>query len=286
MKRIILWSSIALTLSASAISCAKADKLGEKVSALENKVAALEESVGQLNSNAMVLHRASSGSYFLKEVSRHDYGYALEFTDGTVCDVFFGAQAPTKDPLLSIGEDGQWLVSMDGGKEYLPVDGSSNAFSKDGQAPQFRVLDGQWQISVDGGASWDVMPGSPSEAVSFFRSVSYDDAEGVLTLVLSDGKQVSVSLAAPCTLEIEEYQSGDAIRCGESGKVMYYLTMDGVSEIIPRLPSGWTLEVNDNWMTITVSDTAAKGEQTVSLILVSEEGLVTQMDLKFTVVSE
>jgi len=286
MRRIILWSSILLTLSAFALSCAKVDKVGDRISALEKEVAAIEESVGQLNSNALVLQMAASGSYFLKEVSRHDYGYALEFTDGTVCDVFFGAEAPTKDPLLSIGADGQWLVSMDGGKEYLPIDGAPNAFSQKGTAPQFRVLDGQWQISVDKGISWSVMQGSPSEAMSFFRSVVYDDAEGMLTLVLSDGKEVSVSFASPCSLEIEKYRSGDVIRSGESGKVMYHLNMSGVSQIIPRLPSGWTLGINDYWMTITVSDTAAKGEQTVSLIIVSEEGLVTQMDLKFTVVSE
>ena len=286
MRRIILWSSIALTLSAFALSCAKADKLGDRVSALEKEVAALEESAGQLNSNALAIQMIASGSHFLKEVSRHDYGYALEFTDGTVCDVFFGAEAPTKDPLLSIGEDGQWLVSMDGGSEYLPIDGASNAFSKDGSAPQFRVRDGQWQISVDDGASWELMSGSPSEAASFFRSVVYDDAKGMMTLVLSDGREVSVSLAAPCSLDIEKYQSGDKIGYGESGRVMYHFEMDGVSEIIPRLPSGWTLGINDNWMTITVSDTVAEGEYVVVLILVSEEGLVTQMDLKFTVVSE
>lgn len=190
MKRIILWSSIALTLSAFAVSCAKADKLGDRVSVLEEEVAALEESVGKFNSNAEALHKASAGSYFLKDVVRHDYGYDLEFTDGTSCKVFFGKDAPSKDPLLSIDETGRWLVSMDGGKEYFPIEGASNAFTQDGLTPQFRVRDGLWQVSADGGLTWSDMPGTPASALSFFRSVVYDEAKGVLTLVLNDGKEV------------------------------------------------------------------------------------------------
>ena len=64
---------------------------------LEEEVAALEESVGKFNSNAEALRKASAGSYFLKDVVRHDYGYDLEFTDGTSCKVFFGKEAPSKE---------------------------------------------------------------------------------------------------------------------------------------------------------------------------------------------
>ena len=284
MKRIILWSSLALTLSAFALSCAKADKLDDRVSGLEKEVAALEESVGRFNSNAHALHLVSSGSRFLKEVVRHDYGYALEFTDGTSCKVFFGSEAPSKDPLLSIDEDGSWLVSMDGGKEFLPIEGASNAHAQDGLTPQFRVQDGLWQVSTDGGLSWVSMPGNPSSVLSFFRSVVYDEAKGVLTLVLGDGKEVSVCIAAPCSMEITGYQAGDVVRPGNAYR--YDIKAADVAEVIPRLPSGWTLEIRNDIMTISVPSSAQAGEAVLTLILVSDKGLVTQKSLLFTIVLE
>ena len=284
MKRIILWSSLALTLSAFALSCAKADKLDDRVSGLEKEVAALEESVGRFNSNAHALHLVSSGSRFLKEVVRHDYGYALEFTDGTSCKVFFGSEAPSTDPLLSIDEDGRWLVSMDGGKEFLPIEGASNAHAQDGLTPQFRVQDGLWQVSTDGGLSWVSMPGNPSSVLSFFRSVVYDEAKGVLTLVLGDGKEVSVCIAAPCSMEITGYQAGDVVRPGNTYR--YDIKAADVAEVIPRLPSGWTLEIKNDIMTISVPSSAQAGEAVLTLILVSDKGLVTQKSLLFTIVLE
>ncbi len=284
MKRIILRSSLALTLSAFALSCAKADKLDNRVSGLEKEVAALEESVGRFNSNAHALHMVSSGSRFLKEVVRHDYGYALEFTDGTSCKVFFGSEAPSTDPLLSIDEDGRWLVSMDGGKEFLPIEGASNAHAQDGLTPQFRVQDGLWQVSTDGGLSWVSMPGNPSSVLSFFRSVVYDEAKGVLTLVLGDGKEVSVCIAAPCSMEITGYQAGDVVRPGNAYR--YDIKAADVAEVIPRLPSGWTLEIRNDIMTISVPSSAQAGEAVLTLILVSDKGLVTQKSLLFTIVLE
>ena len=284
MKRIILWSSLALTLSAFALSCAKADKLDDRVSGLEKEVAALEESVGRFNSNAHALHLVSSGSRFLKEVVRHDYGYSLQFTDGTSCKVFFGSDAPSKDPLLSIDEDGSWLVSMDGGKEFLPIEGASNAYAQDGLTPQFRVQDGLWQVSTDGGLSWVSMPGNPSSVLSFFRSVVYDEAKGVLTLVLGDGKEVSVCIAAPCSMEITGYQAGDVVRPGNTYR--YDIKAADVAEVIPRLPSGWTLEIRNDIMTISVPSSAQAGEAVLTLILVSDKGLVTQKSLLFTIVLE
>lgn len=284
MKRIILWSSLALTLSAFVLSCAKADKLGERVSELEKDVAALEESVGRFNSNVQALHLASSGSYFLKEVVRNDFGYALEFTDGSSCKVFFGADAPSKDPLLSIDENGTWLVSMDGGKEYLPIEGASNAYAQDGITPQFRVLDNKWQVSCDGGHTWSDMHGSPSSVLSFFRSVAYDEAKGILTLILSDGKEVSVSIATPCSLEIDGYQAGSAVQPGNS--YQYNIKANDVAEVIPRLPSGWTLDIKNDILTISVPSSAEAGDATLTLILVSDKGLVTQQTLLFTIVLE
>lgn len=284
MKRIILWSSLALTLSAFALSCAKADKLDDRVSELEKEVAALEESVGRFNSNAHALHLVSSGSRFLKEVVRHDYGYSLQFTDGTSCKVFFGSDAPSKDPILSIDEDGRWMVSMDGGKEFLPIEGASNAHAQDGLTPQFRVQDGLWQVSTDAGLSWVSMPGNPSSVLSFFRSVVYDEAKGVLTLVLGDGKEVSVCIAAPCSMEITGYQAGDVVRPGNTYR--YDIKAADVAEVIPRLPSGWTLEIKNDIMTISVPSSAQAGEAVLTLILVSDKGLVTQKSLLFTIVLE
>ena len=284
MKRIILWSSLALTLSAFALSCAKADKLDDRVSGLEKEVAALEESVGRFNSNAHALHLVSSGSRFLKEVVRHDYGYSLQFTDGTSCKVFFGSDAPSKDPILSIDEEGRWMVSMDGGKEFLPIEGASNAYAQDGLTPQFRVQDGLWQVSTDAGLSWVSMPGNPSSVLSFFRSVVYDEAKGVLTLVLGDGKEVSVCIAAPCSMEITGYQAGDVVRPGNTYR--YDIKAADVAEVIPRLPSGWTLEIRNDIMTISVPSSAQAGEAVLTLILVSDKGLVTQKSLLFTIVLE
>ena len=284
MKRIILWSNLVVSLSALVLSCAKADKLDNRVSELETEVAALEESVGRFNSNAHALHMVSSGSRFIKEVVRYDYGYTLEFTDGTSCKVFFGSEAPSKDPMLSIDEHGRWLVSMDGGKEYLPIEGASNAYAQDGLTPQFRVQDELWQVSVDGGKSWVTMPGNPSSVLSFFRSVVYDESKGVLTLVLSDGKEVSVTIAEPCSMEITGYQGGSQVLPGET--YQYGIKVKDVAEVIPRLPSGWTLEIKNDKMTISVPSSAQPGEVTLTLILVSDKGLVTQKSLLFTIVLE
>jgi hypothetical protein len=85
-------------------------------------------------------------------------------------------------------------------------------------------------------------------------------------------------------MEITGYQGGSPLLPGES--YQYSIKVKDVAEVIPRLPSGWTLEIKNDKMTISVPSSAQPGEVTLTLILVSDKGLVTQKSLLFTIVLE
>ena len=85
-------------------------------------------------------------------------------------------------------------------------------------------------------------------------------------------------------MEITGYQAGDVVRPGNTYR--YDIKAADVAEVIPRLPSGWTLEIKNDIMTISVPSSAQAGEAVLTLILVSDKGLVTQKSLLFTIVLE
>ena len=270
-------------LSFCVTSCTQKDNLNNRVSGIEDRLASIEESVGSINANAELLWRMTSGKYFLKNVRQNEFGYSLEFTDNTTCDVVFGDKAPVLQPLLSIDQQGVWLVSLDGGKEYRPIDGASSATAQDGYAPKFKVLNDIWSVSLDGGITWSDLAVSPLEAVAFFTSVAYDQETGMFTLVLSDGRVVSMQLEDAFYLKVKDYpEDGVAVSAGDTK--VFKIEAHNVKDVYPQLPKGWRMTCSDTEVSFTVPSDVQAGTYEIYVTIISEKGFVKNITLKFNVV--
>lgn len=154
--KIILHAIVLLLLLPAFVSCIDSEQLESRLEGLEDRVLALEDAVGAVNSNAAALAKILDKDLFVVSVEKEDYGYSLEFSDGTTVTVVDGISVPVNVPLLSVDEKGNWMISFDDGTEYFPVQGAANAFAEDGVAPQVMIgRDGYWMVSLDSGQTWD-----------------------------------------------------------------------------------------------------------------------------------
>ena len=130
MKRISFYFLLALLHAIAICSCSDVDTLDAKLSSLEAKVAELEEAAGVINSNAQALHSLIGKDVLVVGISETGHGYVLELSDGTTVSIIDGESLPSITPLLSIDAYGQWVVSLDGGKDYLKRIGDPNNYEE------------------------------------------------------------------------------------------------------------------------------------------------------------
>ena len=264
-------------------SCVDSEQFESRLEGLENRVLALEDAVGAVNSNAAALAKIVDKDLFVVAVENEDYGYSLEFSDGTTVTVVDGISVPVSVPLLSVDEKGNWMISFDDGTEYFPVEGAANAFAEDGVAPQVMIgRDGYWMVSLDSGQTWDHVLSPDGSKVSadgadhiggsskFFTDVTYDAAKGVFSVTLKDGRTFSVKVLDSFYIKVNGYASGALFIPGQTRA--YQVEVSGVESAFFKTPSGWKASLTDKVLTVTSPDVVEDGEYVIKLSYTSAEG--------------
>ena len=275
-------------------ACQKTEALQERMDALSQRVDALEDAVAAANSNAIALGKFLRGDDILiVSYEKTASGYTLELSDGTRVDVTYGADLAAIVPVVGIDAEGNWTLSLDGGKTFAPIRGADPVSDKEGRTPQIRInADGCWEISLDG-TSWEAVKdaaGRPISAVdgsavagtsSVFKNVVYDAGTETMTFTLQDERTVTVPVVQNFYLKLKGYKDGKTIHLGET--LTFAVEASDVAEAIARAPEGWVLTLTDSECAVTAPQTGTDGESVaMDILIVSSKGYLRRVKLIFT----
>lgn len=258
-------------------ACTDLSGIEERVDSLDSRITALETQIESLNKNISTITALVNESTFITKVDRTENGFTITMSDSEVYTIENGKTGDT--PVITIDEDGYWMAQYgDNEPQYITVDGTADGekILATATAPLFRVsAKGYWEVSTDGGEIYSTVyledgttpaqaigqPGEPGEqGDSFFKDVSYNEEDGILSLTLADGKTYSFTVTSDFACEIEgvTYAEAEIFQPGASRefKVIY----KGIDDVYLTVPQGWsaTLEGETSPAVLTVTPPAAK----------------------------
>lgn len=273
--------------------CLDTSSLEQRLDSLEQKLAGMYTAAQQANSNVVALRAFYDEKTIITAYERTESGYSLQLSDGTSVNVYFGSQVQGIVPLIAIDGQGNWIMSIDGGRTFTPIEGSANAFEGMGVNPIVMVDEqGYWLLSLDGGQSWDYVrdaKGRPVSAVdgsdlsglnSIFKDVQVDAEQGVIIFTLAGGETVKVAYVDSFYLNILGWQQGRPIRSG--AHLTYTVECSQIASCMIQAPQGWDVTLTDEMLSIYAPVFADEHKETVSIYLTSTKGLLRRMDLEFT----
>ena len=270
------WTALLLG-GAVIFACTDLSGIEERVDSLDSRITALETQIESLNKNISTITALVNESTFITKVDRTENGFTITMSDSEVYTIENGKTGDT--PVITIDEDGYWMAQYgDNEPQHITVDGTADGekILATATAPLFRVsAEGYWEVSTDGGEIYSTVyledgttpaqaigqPGEPGEqGDSFFKDVSYNEEDGILSLTLADGKTYSFTVTSDFACEIEgvTYAEAEIFQPGASRefKVIY----KGIDDVYLTVPQGWsaTLEGEESPAILTVTPPAAK----------------------------
>lgn len=275
-------------------SCNRVAELEERMDVLSRKITTLEEDVALVNNNAVAIGKFLKGDDIRILAYKESPGtYTLELSDGTTIKVTYGKIGQGMVPILMIDENGNWVVSVDGGETFDQVYGADTATGNDGASPQIRISDeGYWQVSMDGGLTYVYIrneSGHPISAVdgiqasgssSVFKDVVYDADGSALILTLLDDREVVVPVVGSFYLRLRGYEDGHAIVVGQT--LTYVVDCSDVASSVIRATDGWDVKLTTSEFSITAPRTGNQDAPCeVEILLVSSKGWMRKMVLTF-----
>ena len=276
------------------VACTRITQWEERMDDLSRRITVLEEDVALANANAIAIGKFLQGEAILILSYRESPGsYTLELSDGSTVEVTYGQGMHGNVPILTIDENGNWVVSLDGGKSFEPVYGADPALDHDGACPQLRISEeGYWQVSLDGGVTYQNIlnaSGHPVSAVdgrevsgasSVFRDVVFDREKSMLVLTLLDGRVVEVPVVESFYLSLRGYAPGHAVVVGQT--LTYAVDCSDVESAVVRATEGWEVRLSTSEFSITAPRIGKQNDSCeVEILLVSSQGWMRKMVLNF-----
>ena len=281
MKRKSYLTIACLAAALSWTSCVDTENIESELSGLEDRVAALEKTASQINGNAISAYKLITEGQIIMAVNAHKDGtvYRLDLSDGSTIDIYITAEGTGITPVIGIDEDGGWVYSTDG-TEFLPISDSDE--STDTKAiPMLRANeDNVWELSTDGGASWfevtdkngNRMPANAGFTNSLFTSVTYNEADSSVSLVLATGETIKIPVYESLTMNVENYTEGMDIKFDSELEFDVTFSDDVIDATVKVCPDGWRVRITEEGKFIINSPaTGEAGEYTVEIWLLSEE---------------
>ena len=260
----------ALAISGAAIlSCTNLDEVNDRLDSLESRIQALETQLPTLNNNVTALTQiANSGIINGIKPTEEGDGYVITTVDGETYTLRQGSIGNT--PLMSIDEDGYWIVSYDNGANYERITVGGQPVAAAGMTPKFQVgAEGQWQISYDGGKVFEDVKDTEGNTVTavgegsdFFQDLTY--ADGILHITLADGQELDVTVVPDfsCVIAGVDYNTPEMFEYGATKH--YNVDIKGVAEAIVSAPAGWTAVLEGTEPTAQLTVTAPEAETKIS----------------------
>lgn len=220
------------------VSCETYDdtEIKESLKDLENRVKALEDQVAK-NIEALQ-SMVSLGSITSCGYDAENGKVVITLKDGQVINIDLNSKGTSL--LTIIEKDGKyyWGISKDGSVEPLVINGKNVPVEV---TPAAKISeDGEWLLSADGGLTW-VATGifqsvsGTDPGVSFFKNVQIDG--NYLILTLSDGKTVKVKITGDSSFTAAETTLWFT-RAGEEKMISLSMT-DVKAFTITEKPEGW-----------------------------------------------
>ena len=284
-------TSLIVMAAALVVSCTKTDDLESRIEAIDAKVAKLEQAVGQINANASAIRKFTKENILIIGCEQKEHSYVLSLSDGTTITVTDGINAATIVPIIGVDKDGNWIMSIDNGETFTLVEGAVNVYSETGQTPQVKVdEEGYWVISLDRGTTFNRILGSNGKPLSaidgkltsgkttFFNNIVFDKENGIFTMTLATGEELSVPVVSKFYIKVNGYSKGATILLNQT--LTYKVEMADVASAFFQVPDGWKATLSDEELSITSPFASEAGEYTIDLVLTSTDGYI--LNEKFT----
>lgn len=291
-----LWIIFLPLLMASVLtSCTDELKQAEdKIDALKDRLSTLEGKVKAINDNTHAVKVLLSEGITIEDYRMTSTGYTVTLSDGRALNITFGSSLTGVVPSVGVDGDGNWIVSVDGGKTWQAIEGATNVNDADGVIPLVKVDQfGYWNVSIDGGKTWNQILnalGLPTSAddgreaagsYSFFTNVEYNEDDMRLHFLLNNGDSFSVQVLGSFYVQLQQYVEGDRIFRGES------LTFPVVSKHIrnavwKKVPEGFKAVFTDDGMTFKAPENGEPGLKEFELLTFSDEGYTSVITFKLT----
>ncbi len=140
--------------------------------------------------------------------------------------------------------DGEWILN-DGHK--IQANGNTGASGKDGVTPTLKIDNGNWMVSYDGGRHWTGLGKATGEdgddGDSFFKNV-WQDENGVY-LLLADNTLITIPSASSTRFDIIlDSNNVPILKTGETKTIKYTLANATDNSIVKTVTqNGWTAVV-------------------------------------------
>lgn len=281
----------ALTL----VSCINREEINDRLDKIEARIAAVETIAAEVNTNATAASMLLKENIYITGIEpKGNDGYDIMFGDGTSCSIWFGTDKNGTVPTIGIDENGNWMMSVDGGKTYETISGAANALNEAGPTPEIRIdSDHMWSVSLDGGKTWKKITDQDGNTISaipedwdssstdmFFSSVEYRTGDTVLKIILADGRTLRLPVDTGFSISISGYKEKASIMLGEP--VSYEVTLSKVAQAAFTVPEGWTARLTETELIITAPEEGEAGEYEIGITLVSTTGHIRRESLVFT----
>ena len=310
MKKFFVSVAMAAICVSVISSCAKTDlsSIENRLEHIENslkdaegRLDAIEASISSINSEIESLQYLKEGKVINTVSGSDKEGWVIRFADGTVINIYPKMES-TMLPIMSISEDGYWLVDYsDGvGPQYLrdangdrvPAASAPGEDGKDGESPVLAIdANGYWTISYDGGETYTRLcddKGNPVKAKveasdSIFSSVDYVSGNYTATFYLNNGKYFTCPVVADFSCVVKNDEPVVSVEYGAS--VLLSVEMKGIASAIVTCPFGWKSTLSKSSLLITAPAKDAAGaemEGAVSILAVSTNGysVITEVSVK------
>ena len=226
-----------------------------------------EACISAMNDDVEVI-RVFSSAVTISSVSTVENGYEITLSNGEKLSVTAGSEGIGKTPLVTVSDDGYWMVDYQDGAGPVPLTSGGEkvkAVGQDGKTPVFSVdSEGYWAFDYGSGPS-ALVDGEgnrvkASEVESFdplFSDVSYDAAAGLLTVTLrADGKKLSLPVVPDFMLAISEADGEQYFRYSQTR--IYPVETKGIGTVAIQAPEGWTAVLESTSLSVTAPAVSTK----------------------------
>ena len=234
-------------------SCSDLGDLENDLSDLDGRIEALEARMKSLNESVEAIG-ALTRATTVNSVTFEDNVYTVVLSDGTELTLTVGEAGVGNVPLITVDDDGFWMVDYRDGKGAVYLTDNGRKFcstGKDAVTPVFSVdPEGYWMIDYGDGPvhvldskGGKVLATSSEETLDpLFEEVVYDKAAGTLTVTLrADGRKISLPVVPDFLLALS---NADGLQLFDYGQTKVFpVRSKGVGDAIVQTPLGWSARV-------------------------------------------
>ncbi len=251
-----------MLLTMSFVSCDKSGDLWDEIDDLKVRVNKVEAEMNSFNEDIKALKALINAKTIVSvdDKSEEEGFIAITLSDGKVYKVVNSIEGQAQYPMISIDEEGHWIVSYDNGKQWQSILLSGkpvNAKAENIEEPEFSVSkDGYWEVRFSKDGAW--MPienqGKPVSAIEggkvtgskFFKDVK--EEEGNLKLILANGKELIIPIVPNFFVRFSKVQGVDfskSILLAEGEEKTFAVEVSDDTEItLIASPSNWDVSLS------------------------------------------